>query len=479
MGFMNYNMASSLLEFPFRIADTIRGNAMADELNRMAKEGREAIRPLRDERFKAEMDIAGNLRDQLTQNTERSFGNQRRNLGNFASNFFDTPSRSAAGAISQAEIGKGGLSGLVEGAGKEFMGNLRETEQARVRRDREDIDSVARILTQDFNELKSTLNTSYSDIVKRTDDNISRVQTQVDKALAEARTNKASALGEIMDDTAYTVASSTASIAGDLSQAKSRLQQAYAGQDMSNPEVSARYNRELQQLERGYRNQVVNTTIQTKGQFSKLKADIATQHDLSINQLHETSIGAIAKAGGDQGATLSAAYGSYSSALQQATSNFGARAVDLQRLRQQSGELMSTLFAQGEASVFGAQVNAYQYDADVLRELTNGLNTLENNAAMERNFRDVQYANLASSAWANYGTTEMAWVQSMINAEMEMVNWADPFDALTNDLAAVRQLEFAEMQARAADRASKSAWLSGAGSVMGGAGDIFSAFKKV
>jgi len=509
MSFLNaLNIGSSLLSLPFRIADTVRGHRMAEELNRLAGQGRETLRPLGDEMRGAGLETAERLRSMTgavqARGAERGYGN----VGQFASQFFGVPQAggtanmrdvapytlasdsgkgssgvrgrqneaeqwasarrdSTMGTLGKVQVGQGGLSGLVKEAGQEWLDKLYARETARNDEYSEGLDTTASNLRADFESLKGLLGTEYHDLIDRTEATITSMEKRADAALEEARLHRTEALDEIVNDTAMQVATESASLAGDLAQAEAQLAQSYAGADMSNPATASKYAREKAALQSQYKNQMLLTTRTTQGQFSKFKADVALTAGNMIANLHASGLATIAGAAGTAASAQASAYGAYSSAMENAMTGLGRNLTTIEGLRLDSQKLMSTLFAGAEGQVFATQANAYQYDADKLAALYNAVSTLDNQVSSEAVYRETTYANMANAAWANWGTMQTAYAQSLINAQMEMVSWADPFAAMFADTASLRQLQLQERQLDLMERGQNMGLI---GDVAGAAG---------
>jgi hypothetical protein len=405
---------SPIPSFLLGIADTIRADQNAQRLNKMAEQGREKLDRTGQTLLEKQLGNADKRIGQVKANNERAYARNMDTMGHWASSMFGAPIPQQEGGIRPSDVkqmmagmkpGEGSLSTAIRGQGDEFLRQL-------------------------DTELGGTL----SSIIESTDSKLSDhkkwIQTQID----QARTDRTAALDMIDDDTAYTVASTTASMQADKEIALAQLSQRYADAE-GDPQKMAKYHREKQLVEQKFRNEANKVVVETEGLMSKMKADTYTNLTGHVTAMT---------------GTLGASLGNLTS--------------DMAKLQTGARTEMAMIKSNAMGNVFSAVANATGQEAEMQNQWYGTMMALEDTYKADQNAAEMDLASMVSGSWENWAQMGVAHAQSLINASMEMVSYAKPVQDLFNMGTSLWQSQLAQQSAdnyaKAVDNQNLTNWAS-------------------
>lgn len=336
-------------------------------------------------------------------------------------------------------FGEGGMVGDVRARGSQLVGDTKSREDARVGADQADASRGIQDLNSRYTQTVTGIKQGYDDTVRAADLAYEAVLKQSGQAVAEARTMRGSDISAVDDQSAAAVAGISAAAAPALQQVFQGLHQKYAGQDLNDPNIKARFEADKQAAQLGYMRSTQTSIGEAKAQFTAIRSDLAAKHALSINSLNADLTRSLGDAAIGGAQTRASAFSTLTSGLADTFKTVTDGTLSYDNMMASSRALRSQLVSGAEGSVFSEMNRAFETDASMLSKIADSNLAIENDYANSERTRELNRLNGVLGAWNAWASGESQTASALVNWQSFQTSFADPFwrfaDHTTNQSA--------------------------------------------
>jgi len=411
--------------------DFLRQNALAEQKNRLAAEGRGELSELAKGMYDTEKGRAESTYGDFGREAAKGFKRTAGDLGKRSAARFGT------GSLFKADPANSrGLKWQRE-EGANYLDTTKQREHQNLATTLEEINaSEAAALAQIDEGLKFS-SEEYQDLVNRSTQELTDLKAYQQDALTEIRSMNADRIAAVQQDIARTVLTNVGGVNAEATAAEAAITQKWANADMSKPENVQRMNAELQQVRATKQAAVRNVTLETQTAFTKLEDEARGGATNAITSAHTTFSTNIAGLAGETAYAQSIAF---QSALDAQTKLIGQATdvrMDTMGLRANTRAIANQTIGAAETSVYNVIVDQYATDEAAVQSLWDAHSAAITDYNVQITNRIATRATMLANADANYATLQGQAAMSKINAQFQFVAMSPITQNLFRDAQAI------------------------------------------
>lgn len=432
---MGLRAAGTGLNFATQMLDTARAERQSRKLNKLAEEGRGELGQLGD-RVRGDFDMTSEVFRGNTQDSTNRFREQGESrVGDMASQMFGS-------SLKDAQLGNSQVFQQTEANASDYRSKAYGEMNNRTSALRDGLKDFRKKISENFETVVGGLGSRVQQLFNEADAAVGETRNMVGVMLGKADQAYADTIASLVDESGKAVRA----VAQPIMQAANTAVAALQAQKTGDPSRDAMIDQKIAAVKQKAAADAADVAGSEGAKVREWSSQTRVAASQVMQSAHESAISEMGKSFATAFGTKTTALDTYKSGMNEAIRNFQDGTINAFELERQTDELELGMIASVEGNIFSARNNATQFAAGQLSALWDGMDAIARTAHSDEMSLEAAYSQLITSGILNEASLDTQAAMSKINAQMNFVGWAAPFESLVNFTFAQQQSSLAERQ---------------------------------
>lgn len=442
---MGLRAGATGLNFATQMLDTVRAQRQSEKLNKLAEEGRGELGQLGD-RVRGDFDLTSQVfRDNTNASTDRFAREGNDRIGAMSGQMFGSE-------LKDAQLGNSQVFQQTESNASDYRSKAYGEMANRTSTVKTGLQDFRKKVTENFEMVVGGLGSRVQQLFNEADASVSETRGMVGVMLGKADKAYEDTIASLVDESGKAVRAVAQPIMQAANTAIAQMQAQKTGDPARDAQIDQKITA-IRQKAAADASDVAGSEGQKVREWSSQTRVAATQ---VMQSAHETALDEMGKSFATAFGTKTTALDTYKSGMSEAVRNFQDGHISAFELENQTNSLELQMIANVEGNIFSARNNATQFAAGQLSALWDGMDAIARTAHSDQMSTEAAYSQLITSGILNEASLDTQAAMSKINAQMNFVGWAAPFESLVNFTFAQQQSSLAERQLQEQHRANSA-----------------------